>query len=149
VNSENILKGLVELENKLSDLYSFFAGHFEEDRKFWTLLAGEEKEHARLLSEIDDSPPPRLLTVDPVEIQGLVDEISEHLLDFRRFPPSADDALNLAYMLEQSAGEKHYQSVVEERPVSRAVKIFQRLNAYDRDHAVRIRAYLQKKQERD
>ena len=59
--------------------------------------------------------------------------------------PSREIAFSLALKTEMSAGEIHFQSAMKKDTDSKALKLFQKLNQDDKDHAKRIRAYMKEK----
>ena len=56
---------------------------------------------------------------------------------------SREEAFNAALRIEPSAGEIHYQKVMEKEADSHYVELFQKINAYDKDHERRIRVYME------
>ena len=60
-------------------------------------------------------------------------------------PHSREKAFNLALKTEESAGEIHFQHAMTKSTDSRILQIFQNLNQGDKDHAIRIRAYMKEK----
>ena len=77
------------------------------------------------------------------ELRSANSTIVELLEKHQDTPPSREDAFNLALKLEQSAGEIHFQQFMEKSSTSKLDSIFQRLNRDDKDHAIRIRSYMQ------
>ena len=60
-------------------------------------------------------------------------------------PPSREIGFNLALKIEMSAAEIHFQNTMTKSTDSEVLKLFQRLNPDDKDHAERIRAYMKEK----
>ena len=60
---------------------------------------------------------------------------------FNQKPPTREKALSTAYKLENSAGELHFQQFMNTESDDTVAKVFQHLNADDKDHAERIFKY--------
>ena len=70
-------------------------------------------------------------------------ELERILVQEKDAPLSRVSAFNLAFKLEESAWEIHFHHAMRERRnSSRGLKLFQDLNAADKDHADRIRNYM-------
>ncbi len=134
----------IELENTLSRLYVYFSNRFPEDFNFWEQLRIEELNHASLLKTIKD-----LLKVNIFPKSLVLEEID----DYERIIKSIHDSMNsriipgrkaafkLAYSLEKSSGELHYQEAATKKDPDEITRIFIRLNGMDMDHATRILDY--------
>ena len=143
---EELIDICIKLELNVSKLYRLFSRTFDEDRDFWHKLS-EEEGHALLLKGAKNALasskyfPTAMLPKD-------VDELIHHNLQlertvyrFKTNPPSRELALQTAYKLELSVGEIHYQKAMSQANPSGFLKIFQELNADDKDHAERIQEY--------
>ena len=143
----DLLELSLELELKIAELYRFYSRCFSEDAAFWWKLSMEEGNHAALIKSgiqnyapVDKYPKEMIYPVTE-EWKDLLRFIDRQLDQFTKKSPDREQAVQLAIALENSAGEKHYQNAMEYPEGSRMLKLFQRLNDGDRDHAQRIRHY--------
>ncbi|MEI6847980.1 MAG: ferritin-like domain-containing protein [Chlorobiaceae bacterium] len=140
----------IKLELNLAKLYTILHDHFTEDEDFWWQLAMEERGHATLLQQEKKQPQPLEFFPDNLlakDLQSIVDantKISTLIIAYTTTPPSRIEAFQAALELEMSAGESHFQQFLDSPSLSYSAKIFKQLNQEDRDHAERIRNYLQK-----
>lgn len=147
-NLNNIIDEAEKLELNVAELYTVFAKAFPGDFDFWYKLVEEEHNHAALLHGLKE--------VAPV-IGGSVPDIVPQSLDsllatnkklravISRFKshPERKAAFKLALEIENSAGEIHFQKFMEMRSVSGDYEVFQNLNREDKDHAKRIKKYME------
>lgn len=147
IDLKHLMAEAIKSEFNMEDLYIGFHNRFPEDATFWMDLAIEEKNHASLLLEheqcILDS------EVFPSEIQSKLLEtlieknclIEDILRSEIESPPlERIHAFKLALKLEESAGEILFQRAVQKTvQTSEALKLLQRLNKDDKNHADRIR----------
>ncbi len=139
-----LLDESIALERNVAALYRIFFETYDEDRDFWWQLSVEELNHASLLKSGRDI----FLNVDafPVEICAnnleslcAMNERIESLCNaYRDTPPSRLDAFAVAFQIEQSAGEFHYQQIMNSVSENKAVALAKKLNQDDRNHAERI-----------
>jgi hypothetical protein len=141
----NVVDNLIKLEEDLSLLYEFFGKAFPEDAPFWTQLAEEEKNHAKLLIHYKKFLPIEFQKMDKKILIQTEEEIRSNLEEFKKSPPTVETASNLAYLLEKNAGESHYQALLEKNPTPETVQVFQTLNFADKDHAKRINRFFSNK----
>ena len=149
-NLRRLLDEAIKLELNLSEVYLNFHHVFPEDANFWLGLSNEEKNHASLLVDgeqrfLDSGQFPSEMV--GISLDALVDMNStfEGILIQDWKSPLIDRALifNMALRLEESSGEIHFQYAMSETEhPSEALKLLQRLNSYDKDHADRIRNYM-------
>ncbi|AAR36395.1 hypothetical protein KIP69_14615 [Geobacter sulfurreducens] len=138
----------IALELNASRLYALFQDLFPDDGEFWQTLSIEEENHANLLRNgrrlfLPEGRFPRELL--PESLEPLVEKNRELETLFDRYeqtPPSREEAFRTALVLEESAGELHFQRAMESRAPSWTLKVFQTLNNDDRDHANRLRDYM-------
>jgi ferritin len=140
----------MQLEYNVSKLYMIFRDSHPEDAEFWWKLVIEESNHAALIKSGLDYFMPE--GVFPYEIFPSMDDLQETnrellslLKKYENSPPSREIAFSLALKTEMSAGEIHFQSAMKKETDSKALKLFQKLNQDDKDHAKRIRAYMKEK----
>jgi len=144
-----LINEAITLELNVSRLYALFQEQFPEDAEFWQALSLEEENHALLLQigRKHFAPQgifPRELLPDSV--QPLINqnrELEQLIGDFEILPPRREEAFRLAIALEEAAGELHYQRAMAGGAHNDALKVFQTLNNDDRDHADRIRRYME------
>ena len=146
----------IKMELNVAEVYIGFHHRFREDAAFWWKLAIEEENHAGLLESgeqyfLDAGMFPGEL-VD-TSLNALVNanhELERMLIQEREAPMSRESAFNHAIKLEELAEEIHFQHAMQEkRNSSESLKVFQSLNAGDKDHADRIRNYMHQNGIRD
>ena len=140
----------IQLEYNVSKLYMIFRNAYPEDTEFWWELVIEENNHVDLIKSGRDFFMPEGLF--PYEIFPSMDDLKEankvllSLLDkYENFPPTREEAFNLALKTELSAGEIHFQGAMTKSTDSQVLDLFQKLNQGDKDHAKRIRDYMKQK----
>ena len=138
----------IQLELNVAKLYETFYHAFPEDAHFWCELVLEEKNHAALLQSGKDTFAPKgkfpieMMPPSIQELKSVNSEIQDIIKKYQDTIPSREDAFNIALKLEQSAGELHFQQFMEKESESELDRIFQRLNRDDKDHAERLREYM-------
>ena len=145
---EQFIDEAIQLELNAAEIYYIFATAIPEDANFWTTLAWEEKNHASVLKtgkEIlipMDKFPPEIL---PNVIQTIVDTnlwLNSLKEKFAENKPDRETAFATAIKIESSAGEQHFQRVMENPSDSTIVKILQELCEDDLNHLSRVREYM-------
>jgi hypothetical protein len=148
---QKIMDESIKLELNVADLYMIFSRAFPGDSPFWTKLALEEEHHASLIRGARDvwlsgrAFPHELLAPKVDMLLEANSKLASLLEKYRKNPPSREIAFNVAFNVEESAGEVHFQRAMEQLPTSTIVEVFQILNHDDKDHARRIRAYMSDK----
>jgi rubrerythrin len=139
VDTQQILRPLQQLEEKLGELYFWLAGVHAADVEaaaVFTRLARDEKSHAaqvefqRKLARQN----PRLfgqVELDLGEIFRVLERIEK--LRANLDPPTVDDAIRVAIELESSAAEYHFRNVVAQLDPSMA-KLLGSLGRGDSQH---------------
>lgn len=144
----SIIDESISLELNVSRLYAVFYNAFEEDEDFWWKLTLEEKNHAALIRSgknyfrTINRFPEKLLHDRLEDLMGINERLISLIEEFKENPPSREQAFNLAYRVENSAGELHFQEFMEREPGSKIDEIFQQLNRDDVEHGKRIRDYM-------
>ena len=144
---EKLIDEAILLEMNVADIYDLFHRTFKQDSEFWWKLVMEEKNHAALLktvkkmNDVDVIIPPELLPESITELQKTNQMIRQYMEETEARPNRAR-AFQIAYELENSAGELHYDSFMHADTSSIPGKLFKRLNGDDIDHARRIRQYM-------
>ncbi len=138
----------VALELNIGDLYQLFSAKFPEDYNFWRNISIEEMNHGAIIESINDIFfAENILPADSIEqqikeLQQMNVVIKEHIEYFKFGSQVRFDALNLALDLENSIGESHFELFMTAKPHSTVMKIFQKLNGEDINHAKRIEKYM-------
>jgi len=138
----------MRLEYNVSKLYMIFRDAHPEDANFWWQLVIEEGNHAALIKSGRDYFMPVGVFPDGMlsameDIQEANKELESLLQKYAVEPPSRETAFNVALKVEMSAGEIHFQQTMTRAAGSKVLAMFQRLNQDDKDHAKRIRAYME------
>lgn len=146
-----VIEESIKLELNIADLYTIFYKTLPEDSDFWWKLHSEEKNHAYIVRGARDAGLsgrqfPRELFAPKIEMLLEVNsKLASLLEEYKKNPPSREIAFNVALSLEESAGEAHFQLAMEESPTSSIMEVFQILNRDDKNHASRIRTYMNDK----
>ena len=138
----------IQLELNVAELYKIFCTALPHDSFFWKNLSMEEENHADLLQSGKDRFGPldrfpiEMMSPSIQELKSVNSEIQDIIKKYQDTIPSREDAFNIALKLEQSAGELHFQQFMEKESESELDRIFQRLNKDDKDHAEKLREYM-------
>jgi rubrerythrin len=143
---EELLDLAISVELGAAELYMLFHIKYPEDSSFWWALVLEEKNHASLLQSVKDvfvpmGKIPEHLVSSREELLSSVQLLRKILDDAHINPGTRRYALQTAFELECSVGEMHLQKFMNLDLDDELIKVFQRLNADDTDHAERILAY--------
>jgi hypothetical protein len=147
LNFKLLIKEAIDLETNIAQLYLLFHRLFPEDEKLWWELSLEEQNHASLLKtalQFNDSNvdvPETLLPVGAEELK----KSSLRIVEFIKSVESNADrtrAFQFAYMIENSAGELHYDLFMKGPADTTMSALFKKLNGDDINHADRIRSYM-------
>ena len=147
-NFISLIDESIELELNVADLYLLFYGLFPEDSDFWWKLASEEKNHAALIRSGKEFFEPRkqfphnLLTNKLQELKDTNSGLKSMIKELRSVFPLRQEAFNIAFKIESSAAELHFQSFMDKEQSLKLDDIFKQLNKDDKDHAVRIAKYM-------
>lgn len=150
MNLRMIVEESIRIELQVADLYLLFYEGFPKDAGFWWQIALEEKNHAALIRSLFDISeqledfPEDMFSSSMVELRETNAMLSSMIEEFKRKLPDRETALNSALSIEESAGELHYQGFMEGEDLSslQINGIFRQLNKEDKDHSLRIRAYM-------
>lgn len=148
--TRDFLDESIRLELNISELYQLFSVKLPHDAEFWRIISMEEVNHAALIRTINE----QFLT-EKILPHGTIAEhtelirrhnvlIKNRIEEFREIVPSRETAFNLAFELETSVGEIHYQRLMTNRSESVVDKVFQMLNGEDKNHARRILNYMKR-----
>jgi len=147
---EDLINESIRLEKNVGQLYKFFHLNFPEDQDFWWQIYMEEQNHASLIAGmkhtvlIKKDIPEELFdfAIDDLRATNLL--ISKLIENYKSQKPERAETFKTAWKLENTAGEMHIQNIAESQSDFEMIKIFQKLNADDKDHALRIKAYAKK-----
>jgi hypothetical protein len=145
------LKESIELELNIGDLYQLFSVKFPEDYDFWWKISIEEMNHAALIESIND-----VFMVEGSETMDSIEEqtsdlhkmnisIKDSIENYKLVPPTRLEAFKYSLEIENSVGESHFEVFMNSVQNSPVVKIFQKLNGEDKNHAARIGNYMKTK----
>ncbi len=149
-NFISLIDESINLELNVSNLYSLFFKLFPEDADFWWQLVLEEKNHAALIQsgkeyfEPLNKFPYDLLANSLEEVKDMNSSLKSMIQKLESAPPPREDAFNIAFELENSAGELHFQNFMNKEENLKIDDIFKQLNKDDKDHALRIALYMEK-----
>jgi len=138
----------IQLELNAAEIYAIFSESIPADADFWAGMSWEERNHAALLKTGKDILMPREKfpgEILPDFIQSLIDTnrcLGSLREKYSQTPPDRSTAFAVALKIENSAGEMHFQKVMESRAASRIVQILQELCEDDINHYARIKRYM-------
>ena len=142
------LEESVALELNIGDLYQLFSAKFPEDYNFWRNISIEEMNHAAIIESINDIFfAENILPADSIEqqikeLKKMNVVIKERIEQFKFGSQVRLEAFNFALELENSIGESHFELFMTAKPNSTVMKIFQKLNGEDINHAKRLEKYM-------
>ena len=145
---KQFLEESIALELYIGDLYQQFSVKFTEASDFWWKLSIEELNHAALIESINDVfLSENLINSDSIEnqineLKEMNLQIKQHLDVFRQGTPQRDTAFQIAFEIENSIGEYHFELFMTAQPDSTMMKIMQKLNGDDVNHANRLKQYM-------
>jgi rubrerythrin len=128
-------------------LYKLFSSVFPDDADFWKELFWEEKHHATLIESMGNALSPRdefpaeVVAPSLRRLSTANNKLTSLIEKYTTDPPPRKYAFTVAISTEKSVGEIHYQHAMEAPSNSKYVKIWQKLNEDDKDHAKRISTY--------
>jgi hypothetical protein len=138
----------IKLELNVADLYLLFFNSFPEDADFWWKLVLEERNHAALIRsgkeyfEPLNKFPYDLLANSLQKVKDTNSKLKSLIKELESVSPSRQEAFNIAFDLENSAGELHFQNFMNKEKSLKIDNIFKQLNQDDKDHALRISLYM-------
>lgn len=143
MHADRALRPLAEFERLMGDLYSWLSERFAGDTEVastFALLAADEAAHANLV-EFQR----RLVRQNPREFGEVELDLGDLLatraqverLRARESPPTVEEALALAFELENTAAEYHFRHVL--RQANPAIgELLEKLGSADKQHLSRI-----------
>ncbi len=139
---EQLIDELIRIELNMAELYAKFSEDPGNDTVFWKKLHEEEIRHAAILKAGRDvlyEFPKELLPKTLEELTKVNNRVISCIKEQEKRPFSREVAFRTALSLEESAGEAHFQRVMEGFSGAEILGIFRELNDGDKDHAQRIR----------
>ena len=109
----------IALEEKIGRIYAIFAKHYPENRIFWSRLKTEEEKHAVILEGLRPwlnmgADIKNLLLPDITELSNRNAALDAVLSSLEHERIDRDTAFNLAYRIELTASEIHFQNIMTE-----------------------------------
>lgn len=139
----------IRLERLAAALYLNYARIFSEHNDFWRELSHEEENHAAIIrSGMEylykfELFPLNALAKDVELIKCSCRKIEQEIDHLNNSPPDLKSACKFAISIETGAGESHFQVAIDSEEGSRALSVFKKMANSDRDHAKRIRKFLE------
>ena len=134
----------IRVERNIASFYALCATHFKEDQVFWQTLSEEEEHHATILESglelllEQNLFPDAILDLDIKDLKVTNDKLEEKIVPFREKALDKKEAYAYALELEQASLEFFFQQTTSKRADGKALKIFDNLVGFDKDHAQRI-----------
>ncbi len=134
----------IRVERNISSFYALCATHFKDDQLFWQMLSEEEEHHAKILESglelllEQNLFPGAILELDTKELKVTNDKLEEKIAECKEKTLNKREAYSYALELEQASLEFFFQQTTSKRADEKALKIFDNLVGFDKDHAQRI-----------
>ncbi len=131
-------------ERNIGSFYMLCAAHFKDDHLFWQMLSEEEEHHAKILESglelllEQNLFPDAILDLDIKELKATNAKLDEKIAECKEKMPGKKEAYTYALELEQASLEFFFQQTVSDKADEKAIKIFDNLVGFDKDHAHRI-----------
>ena len=133
---------------RIADLYIIFQAALPDDAAFWKQMAQEERNHAAMIGGAKTAFlergefPTELLTQNERALESTLARVKGLIKQYGKNPPSREVTFTTALEIEGAAGELHFQHAMENQTPAMPLQVFQQLNSMDKDHARRIRSYM-------
>ncbi len=134
----------IRVERNIASFYTLCATHFKEDQLFWQMLSEEEEHHAKILESglelllEQNLFPDSILGLDIEELKATNNKLEEKIAECKEKMPGKKEAYTYALELEQASLEFFFQQTASKKADEKALKIFDNLVGFDKDHAQRI-----------
>ena len=134
----------IRVERNIASFYTLCATHFKEDQLFWQMLSEEEEHHAKILESglelllEQNLFPDSILGLDIEELKVTNDKLEEKIAECKEKALNKKEAYIYALELEQASLEFFFQQTASKKADEKALKIFDNLVGFDKDHAQRI-----------
>ena len=139
-----IFNEAIRVERNIASFYALCATHFKDDRVFWSTLSEEEEHHAKILESglelllEENLFPNAILDLDIKDLKMTNVKLEEKISQNKEKAPDKKETYNYALELEQASLEFLFQQTASKRADEKALKIFDNLIGFDKDHAQRI-----------
>jgi len=143
------LEALIAVEEGMEQLYLLFADKYAEHADFWQQLAREEQKHAMILKELQVFSRDKIEAAlsrygrRPEEFEDAAARAEKERQCYAELDKSIYEALETALTLEEAAGEIHHQFLMMTEIDDEVLQTIKRLTGDDKDHASRVRTYLE------
>ena len=134
----------IRVERNIGSFYMLCAAHYKDDHLFWQMLSEEEEHHAKILESglelllEQNLFPDAILDLDIKELKATNVKLDEKIAECKEKMPGKKEAYTYALELEQASLEFFFQQTVSDKADEKAIKIFDNLVGFDKDHAQRI-----------
>ncbi|MDP6925330.1 MAG: hypothetical protein R2568_07630 [Candidatus Scalindua sp.] len=134
----------IRVERNIGSFYALCATYFKDDKLFWQMLSEEEEHHAKILESglelllEQDLFPDAILDMDIKELKETNDKLETKIAECKGKMPDKKEAYSYALELEQASLEFFFQQTVSDKADEKAIKVFDNLVGFDKDHAKRI-----------
>ncbi len=134
----------IRVERNIASFYALYATYFKEDKLFWQMLSEEEEHHAKVLESglelllEENLFPDGILDLDTKELKATNDKLEEKIAEWKEKMPGKKEAYTYALELEQASLEFFFQQTLSDKSEEQAIKVFDNLVGFDKDHAQRI-----------
>ena len=144
----DFLKESIGMELNVGEVYQLFSVKFPQDHDFWWRISMEEMHHAALIESINDLfLSDNTFEKDPIEkqtqdLKTLNQLVKQRIAQYKLVSPTRLEAFQYGFEMENSVAEFHFELFMTTAPESPVMKIFQKLNGDDLNHAIRIKNYM-------
>lgn len=134
----------IRVERNIGSFYALYATHFKDDKLFWQMLSEEEEHHAKILESglellLEQGLfPDAILDLDIKELTATNDKLEAKIAECKEKMPDKKEAYTYALKLERASLEFFFQQTVSDKADEKAIKVFDNLVGFDKDHAQRI-----------
>ncbi len=134
----------IRVERNIASFYALCAIHFKDDQVFWQTLSEEEEHHAKILESglelllAENLFPNTILDLDIKELKATNDKLEEKITQYQDNRLNKKEIYDYALELEQASLEFFFQQTTSDKSDEKAMKIFDNLVGFDKDHAQRI-----------
>ncbi len=134
----------IRVERNIASFYALCATHFKEDQVFWQTLSEEKEHHANILEgglELlleENLFPDAILDLDIKELRATNNKLEERIAQCQDNRLNKKETYDYALELEQASLEFFFQQATSYKSDEKAIKIFDNLVGFDKDHAQKI-----------
>ena len=134
----------IRVERNIASFYALCATQFKDDQVFWQTLSEEEEHHATILESglelllEENLFPDAILDLDIKELRATNEKLEEKIAQYQKNRLNKKETYDYALELEQASLEFFFQQTTSDKSDEKAIKIFDNLVGFDKDHAQRI-----------